>query len=103
MNKSFAQQLFDTNFDYFITRKVSKVFYIIWMILLGLFTLAGMAAGIGYMFSGSPFPALGLIAIGAVPLISLLTLILIRLLFETSIALVLIAENTRPQKPESDD
>jgi hypothetical protein len=95
----FIKQLLDTNFDHFITRKVAKVFYIVWIVLLVAFTALTLLAGLFLIISGQ---AQGIevpvtvLAIVTAPLVSFFLLILIRLAFETSIALVLIAENTRP-------
>jgi hypothetical protein len=92
----FIKQLLDTNFDHFITRKVAKVFYIIWIVLLVGLAAISVLASLVLIFTGQA-RGLEVLAILAVPLASFLLLIVIRLAFETSIALVLIAENTRPE------
>ena len=92
----FTRQLVDTNFEHFITRKVAKVFYIIWIVLLAGVSVIAVVAGLIALFSGR-VQGFEVLAILALPLLSFLLLIIVRLVFETSIALVLIAENTRPQ------
>jgi hypothetical protein len=92
----FTKQLFDTNFEHFITRKVAKVFYIIWIVLLAAFSALAVVAGLFSLFTGQA-RGFELLILVAAPLVSFLLLIIIRLAFETSIALVLIAENTRAQ------
>jgi hypothetical protein len=95
----FIKQLLDTNFDHFITRKVAKVFYIIWIVLLvGLSGISVLASLV--LIATGQAQGFEVLAILAVPLASFLLLIVIRLAFETSIALVLIAENTRPSSGE---
>jgi len=95
----FINQLLDTNFDHFITRKVAKFFYIVWIVLLVAFTALAVLAGLFSIISGQAQGIevpVAVLAIVAAPLVSFFLLILIRLAFETSVALVLIAENTRP-------
>lgn len=93
---TFTKQLFDTNFEHFITRKVAKVFYIIWIVLLTAVSAIAVLAGLFSLFTGRA-QGFELLLLVAAPLVSFLLLIIVRLAFETSIALVLIAENTRPQ------
>ena len=92
--ESLVKQLMDRNFDQFITRKVSKFFYTVILILTILFVILGMIAGLVNM-TDSFLAGLGLLVLS--PVAGLFYLVLIRLLFESGIALVLIAENTRPR------
>jgi hypothetical protein len=87
---SFAKSLFDLKFETFITRKIAGIFYAILLGLIGLLTLVAMVGVLIRM--GSFFD---LIALILVPLASLILVILVRLVFESSVALVTVAENTK--------
>jgi hypothetical protein len=91
--KNFFSALTDRSFKTFITRPVASVLYLISMILVGvsvaIFMVGGLIALIGGDF------ALGFFGLIIVPLLGLLILILTRLFFESGIALILIAENTK--------
>lgn len=95
----FIKQLFDTNFEHFITRKVAKVFYTIWIVLIVGFSALSVIGSLILIGSGEA-QGFETLAILLGPLVGFLLLILVRLAFETSIALVLIAENTRPAAEE---
>jgi len=97
MEKPFFQALVDSSFTTFITRRVATVLYVIVMILLGLVTLASVVAG-AFMFSDTWTREQGLLLLIFGPLVSLLSLILVRLGFESAVALVLIAESTTKKK-----
>ena len=97
MEKSFFGSLFDSSFNTFITRSVAKVFYIISIILVALGAVLSVIAGLALLFTQGDLVS-GLIGVVVGPILSLLVLILLRLLFESAVALVLIAENTRPKK-----
>jgi ABC-type uncharacterized transport system permease subunit len=92
--KNFFSSLVDTSFTKFITRPVASVFYIISMILIGLSVALVMIAGLFLLVSEGDLMS-GFIGLVLGPLLGLFTLILLRLLFESSVALVLIAENTK--------
>lgn len=96
MEKSFFGSLFDTSFTTFITRAVAKVFYIITMVILVLFAGVGFVTGLVYT---SEDALIGFLVMIASPIAALVLLVLLRLLFESAVALVLIAENTRPASP----
>lgn len=95
MKNSFLASLFDSSFNTFITRSVAKVFYIITMVILALIAGIGFVGGLLYT---SEDLVMGLLFMVLAPVASLISLVLIRLLFESAVALVLIAENTRPGK-----
>jgi hypothetical protein len=95
MDKSFFVKLVNVKFDEFITRKVASVFYVLWLVGLGVFVAIGVVAGLIAMASGQVLTGLGTI-VGA-PLLAFVILILVRLAFEASVALVAIAENTKPR------
>ena len=97
MEKSFFGSLFDSSFNTFITRSVAKVFYIISIILVALGAVLSVIAGLALLFTQGDIVS-GLIGVVVGPILSLLVLILLRLIFESAVALVLIAENTRPKK-----
>ena len=97
MKKNFFASLFDFKFETFITRRVAAVLYMIFTWLVLAFTATGMFGG--FVFLSNPnFPnaiLLGLASVFLSPIAGLLLLILVRVAFESSIALVSIAENTR--------
>lgn len=95
MEKPFFGSLFDSSFNTFITRSVAKVLYIVTMVVLAVFAVIGFIAGLIYT---SEEPVIGFLLMIGSPFVGLGFLILIRLMFESAVALVLIAENTRPKK-----
>jgi uncharacterized membrane protein YuzA (DUF378 family) len=87
---SFFKSLFDLKFETFITRKIAGIFYAINLGLIGLLALALISA------AGDAFGAVGAIAaLIVVPIITFIAIILTRLVFESSVALVTVAENTK--------
>ena len=98
-NQNFFKTLMDSSFNSFITRKVSRVLYAVlsWLfIALGfLFELGA----VGALFSGgSTLTGYAVLAVFAIPVLTFVLVIVLRLAFESGIALVLIAENTTPKK-----
>ena len=91
MEKPFFSALFDSSFTTFIARRVTKVIYIIVMVLTGLGVILGILGGLAFM---SQDLGSGLLLLIVSPLVGLLFLIVVRLAFESTVALVLIAENT---------
>lgn len=88
----FLATLVDAKLENFISRRVSGVLYIItaWLIIA-----AAALSELGLLFqlfSGNFF---AFVAMLLVPVITLLTLIIVRMAFEAGIALIVIAENTR--------
>lgn len=90
--KTFFTALTDRSFNTFITRPVASVLYLISMILIAIGVGVGFIAGFLLLLQGDLVSSL--IGFVLVPLASLLILILVRLFFESGVALVLIAENT---------
>jgi hypothetical protein len=91
--KNFFSALTDRSFKTFITRPVASVLYLISMILVGIAVVILMVGGV-IAFVGGDFGT-GFFGLILGPLLGLLVLILIRLFFESGIALILIAENTK--------
>jgi hypothetical protein len=91
--KNFFSALTDRSFKTFITRPVASVLYLISMILVGIAVVILMVGGV-IAFVGGDFGT-GFFGLFLGPLLGLLVLILIRLFFESGIALILIAENTK--------
>jgi hypothetical protein len=91
--KNFFSALTDRSFKTFITRPVASVLYLISMILIGISIAIVMIGGL-ILLVGGDF-ASGFIGLILGPLVGLLILILTRLFFESGVALVLIAENTK--------
>jgi len=91
--KDFFSALTDRSFDSFITRQVAGVLYLISMIFIGL--AVGIVLIAGFILFGQGDLLSGFVTLVFAPLLGLLLLILTRLFFESGVALVLIAENTR--------
>jgi hypothetical protein len=91
MEKSFFAALIDNSFTTFITRRVATVLYSILMVLIAILVLLVVVYGLIVM--GNQGPLGGILILSGV-LGGLVSLILIRLGFESAVALVLIAENT---------
>lgn len=99
MEKSFLKVLFENSFSEFITRRVTRVIYTVYIVVLSLYTGLAIMFGVSLLTQEETF--LGLLVIAAAPVSALLLLILGRLGFEAGIALVLIAENTQKMAERS--
>ena len=95
MEKSFFAALIDNSFTTFITRRVATVLYSILMVLIAI--LVGVAVVTG-LIALSRDGLLGLLIVLSGVLGGFVTLILIRLGFESAVALVLVAENSSTGK-----
>lgn len=83
------KDLFDFKFENLITRKILGTVYAIIVVLVSL-------AAVGMFFYGLAEAGKGMIGFVLIaPLFWFLSLVFIRVGFETSIALILIAENTK--------
>jgi hypothetical protein len=90
----FFKKLFDTKFENFVTRDVARVLYIFMIALLAVSLLIAEVFGF-LLLTGDGYLELGFLLILGSPLLALVSLIIIRVGFESSIALVSIAENTK--------
>ena len=97
----FLKSLFDFKFETYITKRVASVVYAVLSVVIAIATvLATLYTGslfiesLEWMQYGG-FTWIPLLLFVATPLVGLLTIIVIRLTFETSIALVDIAQNTK--------
>ena len=90
----FFKKLFDTKFENFVTRDVARVLYIFMIALLGLSLLVAEIFGF-LLLTGDGYVTEGILMIIASPVLALLSLIIIRVGFESSIALISVAENTK--------
>ena len=101
MNKNFFASLFDFKFESYITKQVASVVYAILTIvivvvaaiaeLVWLLTFVSSLQDIGYSY----FDWTPLFGIILLPPLTFLSIVALRLSFETSIALVDIAQNTK--------
>ena len=93
MNKNFFASLFDFKFESYITKQVASVMYAILVILVSL------ATAIAFLYSltqlGGYYAMQGLLLMILTPVAGLLVLTTLRVAFESSIALVDIAINTK--------
>lgn len=93
MNKNFFASLFDFKFESYITKQVASVMYAILTILVSL------ATAILFLYSltqlGGYAPASAILVMLLTPVAGLLVLTTLRVAFESSIALIDIAMNTK--------
>jgi hypothetical protein len=88
---SFFKSLLDLKFEHFVTRKIAGVFY---AITLGVIAIGTLAVFIQGLWQGFIYGSVNLMVIVS-PLAGFIAVVLTRLVFEASIALVAIAENTK--------
>ena len=91
----FFKKLFDTKFENFVTRDVARVLYIFMIALLAVGLLIAEAFGLLLLASDEFLELEGILLMVVSPLVAVVSLIVIRVGFESSIALVSIAENTK--------
>jgi hypothetical protein len=94
LKKGFFAGLLDLKFETYITKRVASVLYAI-------FTWAILTATAGVIFAGitslGSNVVTGIVIIFAGPIVGLLTLTVLRVAFESSIALVDIAINSKKE------
>jgi hypothetical protein len=93
MNKNFFASLFDFKFETYITKQVASVLYAILAVLVLIGAGVGFIGGLTML--GGYYPTTGLLVMLAAPIGGLLMLTILRVAFESSIALVDIAINTK--------
>jgi hypothetical protein len=91
----FFKKLFDTKFENFVTRDVARVLYIFMIALLAVGLLMAEIFGLLLLAGDGELAVEGILLMLVSPLVALISLIVIRVGFESSIALVSIAENTK--------
>jgi len=91
----FFKKLFDTKFENFVTRDVARVLYIFMIAMLAVGLLIAEIFGLLLLASNEGVFVEGILLMLVSPLVALVSLIIIRVGFESSIALVSIAENTK--------
>ena len=91
----FFKKLFDTKFENFVTRDVARVLYIFMIALLAVGLLIAEVFGLLLLASDEFLELEGMLLMVVSPVVALVSLIIIRVGFESSIALVSIAENTK--------
>jgi hypothetical protein len=91
----FFKKLFDTKFENFVTRDVARVLYIFMIALLAVGLLIAEVFGLLLLASDEFLELEGILLMVVSPLVAVVSLIVIRVGFESSIALVSIAENTK--------
>ena len=93
MEKGFFASLFDFKFETYITKRVASVLYAILTVIVVLGAVAGFILGLTEL--GGYTPTFGFLLMLASPVGGLLMLTVLRVAFESSIALVDIAINTK--------
>jgi hypothetical protein len=90
----FLKALFDFKFEQFIYIRVARVVYAT-LVILVLAAAAFLFIAALTTLGNSQLSGIGLLLLLGTPLTALLTIITLRLTFESGIALVVIAENTK--------
>jgi len=93
LQKGFVGAMFDFSFNNYVTPKIVKVLYGIWILFAALTILVGMGAGVMTMVSSYGSVIGGLLQIIISPFAGILVLILGRIYMEVLIVLFKIAEN----------
>ncbi|MEN9608091.1 MAG: hypothetical protein RLZZ06_22 [Actinomycetota bacterium] len=88
------KELFDFKFEKLVTRKILGAVYAIVVVLVSLASAFVFLAALVQIFQGN-FPLIALLALVAVPVAWFISIVLLRVAFESSIALVIVAENTK--------
>lgn len=89
---SFFKSLIDNSFESFVTVKIAKVVYTIFLIVIGLSALITVVGALTQLGGGDAGTGIALLIFG--PLFWLVILVIVRLWLENSIALIKVAENT---------
>jgi nitric oxide reductase large subunit len=97
MEKKFFASIIDISFDAnsFITRRVASVLYVILMVLIAIGVVLGVVASLIELSTGGLY---GILLLLGVVVSGFLSLVLTRLVFESAVALVLVAQNTSKAK-----
>jgi hypothetical protein len=99
LGRGFFSALFDLSFRTFITRRLASAFYLVGLVAIGIgflvYLVGGLIRGIALLW---PNPGAGVSLIVAtviiVPIVTFLSIILLRFVIEGVVALIAIAENT---------
>ena len=99
VGKGFFAALFDLSFRTFITRRLASVFYLVGLIAIAIgfivYFVGGILSAISVMWLNVGAGISGLVAtIIVVPVLTFLSIILLRFVIEAVVALIAIAENT---------
>jgi hypothetical protein len=99
VGRGFFSALFDLSFRTFITRRLASVFYLVGLIAIGIgfivYFVGGILSAISVMWLNVGAGISGLVAtIVVVPVLTFLSIILLRFVIEAVVALIAIAENT---------
>jgi hypothetical protein len=93
LQKGFVGAMFDFSFNNYVTPKIVKVLYGLWILFAALTILAGMGGGVMQIVSTYGSAGLGIVQILIAPFAGILVLILGRVYMEVLIVLFKIAEN----------
>lgn len=99
LGRGFLRALFDLSFRTFITRRLASVFYAVGLIAIAIgflvYLVGGVVRGIGALWYN---PGAGIALLVAtvilVPLFTFIAVVVLRLIIESVVALIAIAENT---------
>jgi len=101
--KGFFGSLFDFSFKHFVSRRLAGIFYAVGLVIIGILALVALIATVGSGFVTIVTPYAGgalagvLIILGgvvAVPIATILAVIILRVWIEAVVALIAVAENT---------
>ena len=101
--KGFFGALFDFSFKHFVSRRLAGIFYAVGLVIIGISGLVALITtiGSGFITIGTPYSggtvAGVLIILGgivAIPIATILAVIILRVWIEAVVALIAVAENT---------
>lgn len=101
-NDGFFSALFDFTFTRYVTRKLAGPVYVVGLVLIGLSTILSLGYWLGQAIATQSFLGAFVFLFGLIITIvgSALAILLLRVAIEVFVAIVAIAENTRPRRKQ---
>jgi hypothetical protein len=99
-NDGFFSALFDFTFTRYVTRKLAGPVYVVGLVLIGLSTILALIYWLGQAIATQSFLGAFVFLFGLIITVvgSALAILLLRVAIEVFVAVVAIAENTRPRR-----
>ncbi len=101
-NDGFFSALFDLTFTRYVTRKLAGPVYIVGLVLIGLSTILALIYWLGQAIATHTFLGAFVFLFGLIITVvgSALAILLLRVAIEVFVAIIAIAENTRPRRKQ---
>jgi hypothetical protein len=101
-NDGFFSALFDFTFTRYVTRKLAGPVYVVGLVLIGLSTILALIYWLGQAIATQSFLGAFVFLFGLIITVvgSALAILLLRVAIEVFVAVVAIAENTRPRRKQ---